>query len=195
MRRGFLWSGDQTGSELPGGMDPGMQTERLWRPGNHGYGPAEHLPPSQIASQAALSGSFCLVDLGQRSCVHCQPQGWMICKAQDENPEHIMGGCPISRDFWNKIGLPTMSATSMDAIHTVSPPAGLPASEFSTFIALTCWQLWKTRNAVFRKEILHSLQQVLAACKAAAQQWRCRFPRKKRNIADLWCQFFEMAMH
>ena len=35
--------------------------------------------------------------------------------------------------------------------------------------------------------------QVFAACKALAEQWRYRFPRRKRPIVDQWCQVFESA--
>jgi hypothetical protein len=49
------------------------------------------------------------------------------------------------------------------------------------------------RNAaVFRNEST-SLDQVLLACKASAELWRFRFKRKKKHIADTWCQIFEMA--
>jgi hypothetical protein len=116
-----------------------------------------------------------------------------ICNEHDETPEHIMGGCSIGRQFWQKIGLSSMTTTLMDAIHTLSPPAGVSSQEFSAFIALACWQLWKARNAtVFRNETF-SVNQVIAACRATAAQWRCRFPRAKRHIADSWCQLFDMV--
>jgi hypothetical protein len=68
---------------------------------------------------------------------------------------------------------------------------GAPREEFSAFITLACWHLWKARNAaVFRNE---TLTQVFAACKATAEQWHYRFSKKKKHIADTWCQIFEMA--
>lgn len=76
-----------------------------------------------------------------------------VCNEQDETPEHIMGDCLIGRHFWQQVGLDAMLLTQMDNIHTISPPPGLPAAEFSAFIALSCWQLWKMQNAaVFRNE-------------------------------------------
>jgi hypothetical protein len=104
-----------------------------------------------------------------------------ICNEQDETPEHIMGGCSISSQFWHKIGLRPIAGMPMDNIHRFSPPPGVPREEFSALIALSCWQLWKTRStAVFRNES-HNINQVLVACKATADQWRCRFPRKKKH--------------
>ena len=116
-----------------------------------------------------------------------------VCNGADESPEHIIGGCTIARQFWDKIGLGSMKTSSMEAIHNLSPPLGMPSQGFSAFLALACWQLWKTRNAaVFRHEFL-GLNQVIAACKATARQWRCRFPRRKRGIVDQWCLFLDLA--
>ena len=116
-----------------------------------------------------------------------------VCNEQDETSEHIMGGCSIGRHFWEKIGLNSLAGMAMDSIHTFSPPTGVPKEGFSALVALSCWQLWKTRNAaVFRNE-RQSITQVLAACKATAEEWLCRFPRKKRHVADQWCQLFETA--
>jgi hypothetical protein len=84
-----------------------------------------------------------------------------------------------------------MAGMAMD-IHNFSPPI-VPKEEFLSLIALSCWQLWKTRNtAIFRNE-RQNITQVPAACKATAEQLRCRFPRKKRHVVDQWCQLFETA--
>ena len=104
-----------------------------------------------------------------------------------------MGGCSIGRHFWEKIGLNSLAGMAMDSIHTFSPPTGVPKEGFSALVALSCWQLWKTRNAAIFRNEQQSITQVLAACKATAEQWRCRFPRKKRHVVDQWCQFFETA--
>jgi len=53
--------------------------------------------------------------------------------------------------------------------------------------------LWKARNATVFREERHNITQVFAACKASAEQWRYRFPRRKRPIVDQWCQVFESA--
>jgi hypothetical protein len=77
-----------------------------------------------------------------------------VCNEADETPEHIIGGCTIGRQFWEKIGLKSMKTASKDAIHNLSPPAGVPNQGFFAFIALAWWPLWKTMNAaVFRNEL------------------------------------------
>jgi len=69
----------------------------------------------------------------------------------------------------------------------------VPPDEFSAFIALVCWQLWKARNtAILRQEFMNA-NQLLASCTATAEHWRARMKPSKKHIADAWCQFFEMA--
>jgi len=116
-----------------------------------------------------------------------------ICGEADETPEHIMCGCNLAKELWQHLNMPSMLAVDMDSIHTITPRGGIPHDKFPTFLALVCWHLWKARNVmVFRNE-LQSLSQVLAACKHAAEQWRYRFSRKKKHLADAWCQIFTMA--
>jgi len=117
-----------------------------------------------------------------------------VCNEHDGTPEHVMGGCLLSTEFWQTIGIGAMNVTAMNNIHhNLSPPLGMPATDFSAFIALSCRQLWKTRNAaVFRNET-HTIDQVIAACRTTAQQWRWRFPRKKQHIPDQWCQILDRA--
>jgi hypothetical protein len=118
-----------------------------------------------------------------------------VCNELDETPEHIMGGCAVSKQLWQRLGLTAMTTAAMTDIHQLIPLAGVPNTEFSVFVALACWQLWKMRNAaVFRIET-QTLDQVLLACKATAEQWHCRFPTRKRHIVDQWCLTFEMAGH
>jgi hypothetical protein len=95
-----------------------------------------------------------------------------ICHEEDETPEHIISGCKLGNEFWRRLNMTSMLGTSADSFHTLSPQGGAPREEFSAFIALACWHLWKARNAVvFRNETL-TLTQVFAACKATAEQWR-----------------------
>ena len=115
-----------------------------------------------------------------------------ICQAEDETPEHIISGCALGMQFWQKLNMSGMIGRDITTIHTISPPPGIPREEFSAFIALSCWQLWKARNAfVFREEV-HNISQTLGACKATAEQWRFRF-KKKKHISEKWCHFFEMV--
>jgi hypothetical protein len=106
-----------------------------------------------------------------------------ICHQAEELPEHIIRGCRLGHGLWQRLNLPSMLSANM----------GVPHEEFSAFIALVCWQIWKARNAkVFRNDSL-SLDQVLASCKGVAEQWCYRLSSRKKSIADSWCQIFELA--
>jgi hypothetical protein len=101
----------------------------------------------------------------------------------------------LAGNFWHKIGVPVTPGFAVAELHNLAPPNNLPHEEFAVFVALSCWQLWKARNAaVFRRESTN-IRQLLGACKSAAEQWRARFPRKKRHIADKWCEFFAYVMN
>lgn len=92
-----------------------------------------------------------------------------ICHEAEESPEHIVYGCKLGHDLWQQLNIPSMLSVDLNSLHTISPQGGVPQEEFSAFIALVCWQLWKARNAaVFRNESL-SINQVLASCKATAE--------------------------
>jgi len=39
------------------------------------------------------------------------------------------------------------------------------------------------------------INQLLVSCKSTAELRRSRFKRKKKDIADSWCELFEMARH
>lgn len=116
-----------------------------------------------------------------------------ICHAEEETPEHIISGCYLGALFWQKIGFPDMVARDVTEFHLAAAPTGIPSQELPSFIALCCWQLWKARNAfIFRNEV-HTLNQVLGACKATAELWRFRFKMRKKQIAEKWCNIFDMA--
>lgn len=116
-----------------------------------------------------------------------------ICHEEEESPAHIISGCRLGRAFWQRLHITSLLGLDPQSYHTLTPQPGVPAAEFSAFVALACWQLWKARNAaIFGHETL-SVNQVLAACKATAEQWRYRMSRKKKHIADSWCQPFDMA--
>jgi len=86
-----------------------------------------------------------------------------------------------------------MLQLTTQSLHTISTNGGISTEEFSAFIALGCWQLWKARNAkVFRQEST-SVDQLITKCKIAAEQWRFRLPRKRKQVADIWCHSLEMA--
>lgn len=62
-----------------------------------------------------------------------------ICKEDDESPEHIISGCPIGKQFWEKLGLTSMVGADVRNIHRTIPERGIPKEEFAAFVALSCW--------------------------------------------------------
>jgi hypothetical protein len=50
-----------------------------------------------------------------------------------------------------KIGLPIPPGFPVHELHKISRPNSLPQQELGMFIALSCWQLWKTRNVLVLK--------------------------------------------
>jgi hypothetical protein len=118
-----------------------------------------------------------------------------ICNAADETPEHIIHGCSLGREVWRRLNLQSMISMDMGQLHTVASSTSTSdvIPELPSFIALFCWQVWKTRNAkVFRNED-HSADRVLMECKAAAELWQYRVPRAKRQTATQWCTILQMA--
>jgi len=50
-------------------------------------------------------------------------------------------------------------------LHRLERPNSLPQQEFGMFIALSCWQLWKARNALVFIAETTSVQQLITSCK------------------------------
>jgi hypothetical protein len=116
-----------------------------------------------------------------------------ICQLAEETPEHIIFGCTTANDVWQRLGMQSITSLDAGSIHTVVATGDVPTTELPTFVALVCWQLWKSRNAkIFRNET-NSPQQVLLLCKTSAELWRYRLPRARRHIADQWCSILAMA--
>lgn len=88
-----------------------------------------------------------------------------ICNDDDESPEHIFSGCSIGRQFWGKLGLTSMVGTDVGNIHRTMLPRGFPKDEFAAFIALSCWQLWKTRNVAVFRDDRHNVAKCLQPAK------------------------------
>jgi len=76
-----------------------------------------------------------------------------VCHVEDETPEHIISGCVLGKLFWEKLNISQMLGTETKNLHTIRLTERIPNDEFAAFVALSCWQLWKARNAaIFRNE-------------------------------------------
>jgi len=97
-----------------------------------------------------------------------------VCEQAYENPEHIINGCSFLGEDRRYHGSRIHSNKAVQDNRL--------QQEFGTFIALSCWRLWKTRNAlVFRNERT-STQQLWLACMREVEQWRARLSR--RNVCS-----------
>jgi len=118
----------------------------------------------------------------------CDDQTCEVCNQADETPDHIIGRCGNAVLFWQRLNLNSVVGVQVASIHTVALDGGVPRDEFSAFLSLCCWQLWKSRNAkVFRQQTL-SVSDILTNCNTAAEQWRFRMSRRNKHISYVWCQ-------
>lgn len=118
-----------------------------------------------------------------------------VCSTGDETPDHIIFHCPFASQFWSALGLQAGHNFQTRQLHCIQKLPNLPDDQYSAFISLCCWQLWKRRNgAVFRDERLN-LRILLLSCKAEASQWKARMPKKSKNVSEAWCAYFDQAMN
>jgi hypothetical protein len=59
-----------------------------------------------------------------------------ICSEEDETPEHIISGCALGKAFWERLSMSAMVGWDVSSLHNLAPQGGVPAEEFSAFIAL-----------------------------------------------------------
>ncbi|KAG0514755.1 hypothetical protein BDA96_10G220700 [Sorghum bicolor] len=88
-----------------------------------------------------------------------------------------------------------MASEQIQRCIMLTAPPHAPAKHFATFIALSCWMLWKRRNGVvFRNETTSVNQFLSSSSISEAKLWKYRLPKKDRQIADSWCNLFNSAM-
>jgi hypothetical protein len=122
-------------------------------------------------------------------------QACEVCQGMEETTDHILLYCPFARGFWNALGLIIDDDLTVHRLQSLARIQNIPAKQFSSFLALCCWQLWKRRNAlIFRNENL-SLRQVLHACALDAAAWRPRFKKKEKEINTAWCTYLHSILN
>lgn len=114
-----------------------------------------------------------------------------VCGASEETADHILFQCPFAVAFWNKLGLPLLDGISASIIHTIQNVQRVPEKQYSMFVALCCWQLWKRRNAVIFRGEHSSLRHLLILCALEARIWRARMPKKQKQVSENWCSLFD----
>ena len=70
------------------------------------------------------------------------------CGAPEETSEHLILECPIAVSFWAAVGLQLQPGQHIENIHCLSKVNSIHDAQYSSFIALCCWQLWKRRNGI-----------------------------------------------
>jgi hypothetical protein len=97
----------------------------------------------------------------------------------------------LATQLWNCLGI--AAPLQPDNVTSWPRPDMIPSEGFSTFIALCCWQLWKSKNKkVFRNQAT-GLNQLLQQCSAVSVQWGFRLQPSKRHIVQAWELAFESA--
>lgn len=120
---------------------------------------------------------------------------YLDCGAEEETADHLVFQCPPAAHFWEAIGFHHAGSVQTRNLHCLSRATGIPNDQYSAFVALCCWQLWKRRNAlVFRQESLN-LRQLILSCKAEGNLWRAKMPRKSKKIIDDWSKVFDDAVN
>jgi hypothetical protein len=118
-----------------------------------------------------------------------------VCQGTEETTDHILLHCPFARGFWNALGLLIDDGLTVHGMQSLPRIQNIPAKQFSSFLALCCWQLWKRRNAlIFRNENL-PLRQVLHAYALDAAAWRPRSKKKEKEINTAWCSYLQSMLN
>jgi hypothetical protein len=119
----------------------------------------------------------------------------LVCGAADESPDHIIFECLIAVQFWCALGVQADQHNHANQLHCMAPPPQCPQDQFSAFVALCCWQLWKRRNGVvFREEHLN-LRNLLLSCKTESVKWKARMPKKSKKVTESWCSLFDQSVN
>jgi len=119
----------------------------------------------------------------------------LICGAAHETPDHIIFQCPIAVQFWSAIGIQSTSGLQCSNWQNIQKIRGIPDDQYSAFVILCCWQLWKRRKAsVFRDEQIN-LRQLILSCKAQANLWRARLPKKSKKVIEDWTKILDSAVN
>ena len=78
---------------------------------------------------------------------------------------------------------------------TIFRVSGIPDDQYSAFIMMCCWVLWKRRNAfVFRDEVI-PIRTIFLQCKSESANWKARMPKRSKRVAEDWSTVLQMAIN
>jgi hypothetical protein len=115
--------------------------------------------------------------------------------APDESPEHIVFNCPIAVQFWDVLGMQASHNNHTNHLHCIEKLPNCPDDQYSAFISLCCWKLWKRRNGVVFRNEHQSLRNLLLSCKAESAKWKARMPKKSKKVTESWCTLFDLVVN
>jgi hypothetical protein len=118
-----------------------------------------------------------------------------VCGADQETPDHIILHCPFAAQFWSTLGLQDVHNLQTKNLHCFQKLQNLPADQYSAFIILCCWQLWKRRNEVVFRDVHQNLRTIIISCRSEAFQWKVRMPKKSKMVIQAWSSFLEMTVN
>lgn len=121
----------------------------------------------------------------RKTIVEASTAVWPVCPVALEMADRLIFGCPFARSFWDSLRLPTTGATIRE-LHLFDVSAAMATASLSAFVLLSCWHLWKRRNAVVFREATPSLELTLKTCRDGDVLWRGRFKLEHRVHIDVW---------
>jgi len=118
----------------------------------------------------------------------------LVCGMDDETPDHLIFECPIAAQFWRGLGIQPDGLHCRNW-HHIQRVSGIPDDQYSAFIMMCCWVLWKRRNAfVFRDEVI-PIRTIFLQCKSESANWKARMPKRSKRVAEDWSTVLQMAIN
>lgn len=97
------------------------------------------------------------------------------CSHSIEDRCHVFFNCPLSKEVWRSIGMPTLSEVEDTDVWSLQPPFGQDHRIWPSILQVLLWRLWDARNRiVFINEQLSSRYVVSRVCDDLSV-WEGRF--------------------
>jgi hypothetical protein len=116
-----------------------------------------------------------------------------VCGAAQETPDHLFFQCPFAVQFWSGLGFQSVQNLQTSNLHCIPKLPSFPEDQYSAFISMCCWQLWKRRNRVVFRDEHQSIRNLLLSCKSEAIQWRARMPKGSKKVIEACSTLFDIS--
>jgi hypothetical protein len=116
-----------------------------------------------------------------------------VCGAAQETPDHLFFQCPFAVQFWSGLGFQSVQNLQTSNLHCIRKLPSFPEDQYSAFISMCCWQLWKRRNRVVFRDEHQSIRNLLLSCKSEAIQWRARMPKGSKKVIEACSTLFDIS--